>query len=439
METQRFWSPTREILVLYFSNLEKFLFSEAIAVVKSLTDASPDDAVWALLPSLQLLAAAEALYYNLYFLRMQEGAKVSQLYDIVTGMLNKVTNDLEAQLKSFPSSKSPNVARRDSRTPEDAQTHLSLAFYSQLVKQLLLLVVMRKRHIVVYQSLSNITLLKDFDSDAAKLKSTYLSAPDTITHPFLIQIRQNLLYEVLLLEKTILCESALSQCDAQNSVFYFEQVQADLHAMDAKFRFSQAHQESEDETAASATAKFASLPLANLFFRLRDVFREKLLLYFGSDSDARIMSALVNFNPRETWYHTRVARFVSETSCLHVIVLLDPTKTSIKKQGSGLSAYPSLFSYPSIIPPREHWPNLISLIQDHDDVLSRDDFQYPVHYFDTKVTTSYFLRRMQQGVILVAIFPDQRDPLEEGVVQFFAEISSFLRLQTAFSATSVTK
>jgi hypothetical protein len=169
---------------------------------------------------------------------------------------------------------------------------------------------MRKRQIVVYQSLSNITILKDFDDDAAKLKSTYLSAPDTIMHPFLIQIRQNLLYEVLLLEKTILCEAALSQCDAQNSVFYFEQMQADLHAMDAKFGFCDAHKEYQDTTMPSSPGpKFASLPLASLFFRLRDVFREKLLLYFGSDSDARIMSALVNFNPRETWYHRRFAAF----------------------------------------------------------------------------------------------------------------------------------
>jgi hypothetical protein len=37
LESQRFWSPTREILVLYFSNLEKLLFAEAIDVVKSLT------------------------------------------------------------------------------------------------------------------------------------------------------------------------------------------------------------------------------------------------------------------------------------------------------------------------------------------------------------------------------------------------------------------
>lgn len=178
----------------------------------------------------------------------------------------------------------------------DTQTHLSLVFYCQLAKQLLLLIVLRKKLIGVYQALNLLTITKEFDSEIQALRSASLNVPATVTHPFLAQIRQNILFEVLLLDKAVHCESYLAQCDAANSVFYYEQLTADLQSISSRFLSSHAADQ-------APTVQFAQLPLGKMFSRLADVFREKLLLYFGTDPDSRITSALVLFEPTKTVYY----------------------------------------------------------------------------------------------------------------------------------------
>lgn len=60
-----------------------------------------------------------------------------------------------------------------------------------------------------------------------------------------------------------------------------------------------------------------------------------------------------------------------------------------------------------------------------------EKFTLPVHWFESKIQVTYFLRRMQHGVLLVSIFNDQRDPLDEQIVNFFVDIASLVRLREA--------
>lgn len=93
---------------------------------------------------------------------------------------------------------------------------------------------------------------------------------------------------------------------------------------------------------------------------------------------------------------------------------------------TGLKSWPAIFSYPKDTP-YEHWPNLISLIQDNAEMLSKFG-KDPLHYFDLIMKTTYFIANVDPKISLVLIFENKKVKKNDQLVtDFLLIITSYLR------------
>jgi len=93
---------------------------------------------------------------------------------------------------------------------------------------------------------------------------------------------------------------------------------------------------------------------------------------------------------------------------------------------TGLKSWPAIFTYPKDTP-FEHWPNLISLIQDNADMLSKFG-KDPLHYFDMIMKTTYFIANVDPKISLVLIFENKKVKKNDQLVtDFLLIITSYLR------------
>jgi hypothetical protein len=78
-------------------------------------------------------------------------------------------------------------------------------------------------------------------------------------------------------------------------------------------------------------------------------------------------------------------------------------------------------------PPLEHWPNIVSIIQDNEEVLAKSNRE-PLFYNDPKLKVTYFVDKVEQHISLVVIFIDKKVKKNEQVVlDFYNNMISCLR------------
>lgn len=108
---------------------------------------------------------------------------------------------------------------------------------------------------------------------------------------------------------------------------------------------------------------------------------------------------------------------------------VDPTDDEEQEEEetlTGLKSWPAIFSYPKDTP-YEHWPNLISLIQDNTEMLSKFG-KDPLHYFDLIMKTTYFIANVDPRISLVLIFENKKVKKNDQLVtDFLLIITSYLR------------
>ncbi|ORX45674.1 hypothetical protein DM01DRAFT_1339903 [Hesseltinella vesiculosa] len=91
----------------------------------------------------------------------------------------------------------------------------------------------------------------------------------------------------------------------------------------------------------------------------------------------------------------------------------------------GIHSFPYIFSVPKQ-PPVEHMPNLISIIQGSHAKLN--DFKAgPVHFFDKKIESMYYLMRVDEHVICVLIYQEKQMQKEPATLQFMSTLVQDLR------------
>jgi hypothetical protein len=88
---------------------------------------------------------------------------------------------------------------------------------------------------------------------------------------------------------------------------------------------------------------------------------------------------------------------------------------------TGLKSYPAIFCAPQEHPPLEHWPNLVSIIQDNEETLAKYNRE-PLFYSDAKLKVTYFVDNVEPQVSLVVIFVDKKVKKNEPVVIDFYNI-----------------
>lgn len=90
---------------------------------------------------------------------------------------------------------------------------------------------------------------------------------------------------------------------------------------------------------------------------------------------------------------------------------------------TGLNSFPCIYSYPPE-PPRDHWPNIISIMQGSFSILRQFRSQY---FYDRKIGCTYYVARADQHVSIVIIYLDKHPQPDTGAMDFLQLLASKLR------------
>ncbi|KAF9354394.1 hypothetical protein BGX26_007788 [Mortierella sp. AD094] len=90
---------------------------------------------------------------------------------------------------------------------------------------------------------------------------------------------------------------------------------------------------------------------------------------------------------------------------------------------TGLNSFPCIYSYPPD-PPKDHWPNIISIMQGSVNILRQFRSQY---FYDRKIGCTYYVARLDQHVSIVIIYLDKHPQPDTGAMDFLQLLSSKLR------------
>ncbi|KAI9321890.1 hypothetical protein BX666DRAFT_1906711 [Dichotomocladium elegans] len=91
----------------------------------------------------------------------------------------------------------------------------------------------------------------------------------------------------------------------------------------------------------------------------------------------------------------------------------------------GIHSFPFIFCHPSQ-PPKEHLPNIISIIQGSRNKLN-DPKGGPVFFYDKMINQSYYLSQVDEHVILIVIYLERHVHREAGTTEFMTDMVISLR------------
>ncbi|KAI8647812.1 hypothetical protein BD408DRAFT_1684 [Parasitella parasitica] len=94
----------------------------------------------------------------------------------------------------------------------------------------------------------------------------------------------------------------------------------------------------------------------------------------------------------------------------------------------GIHSFPFIYSHPKE-PPNKHLPNIISIIQGSKHKLN-DPRSGPVHFFDSTISSTYYLMRIDKHVVMVIIYLDKHSHREPATMEFLTNIVTSLRGST---------
>ncbi|KAF8933259.1 hypothetical protein BGZ58_006477 [Dissophora ornata] len=100
---------------------------------------------------------------------------------------------------------------------------------------------------------------------------------------------------------------------------------------------------------------------------------------------------------------------------------------------TGLNSFPCIYSYPPD-PPRDHWPNIISIMQGSMHILRQFRSQY---FYDRKIGCTYYVARIDKHVSIVIIYLDKHPQPDTGAMDFLQLLASKLRHSEVLSAMRV--
>ncbi|KAI8137010.1 hypothetical protein BJV82DRAFT_637199 [Fennellomyces sp. T-0311] len=91
----------------------------------------------------------------------------------------------------------------------------------------------------------------------------------------------------------------------------------------------------------------------------------------------------------------------------------------------GIHSFPFIYCQPNQAP-KEHMPNIISIIQGSRNKLS-DPKMGPVYFFDSKISSTYYLAQVDEHVVLVVIYLERQVQREPSTLDFMATMVTGLR------------
>uniref|UniRef100_A0A6B2L6K1 Uncharacterized protein n=1 Tax=Arcella intermedia TaxID=1963864 RepID=A0A6B2L6K1_9EUKA len=379
------------------NSLEQLQFAKASKILRCSLKEELRGSISFLFAPLLMLTACESVYYSLSFMEFsQERENYLQiLYSQVVSDLNQVTAVLDTVITNEPNQESPEV--------------IQAKFLSHLLKHLRQIIVTRKKMIGVYLDLMNRKDTIDYGQLVENLTGIKNQVEKEVDHYLMAQLRDNIICEIDLLSKLFLTQKNISLFKFKDSLFLIYQCKCEIEALDHKL---QSVDESLADPLEYSVFRFFKTFLASLTAKACFYFRSGL---FNQEDN------FLTIRP-ELDYHKQVMAFVEKTKCFNVSVVVHMSQ----KAAIGTLSWPRVYSFPEDSQPDQHWPNVISLIQENKKYLSNFG-NSPYYIFDPKVNSSYFIAKVDKTVFLLAIFNGMIPEQEADVASFFNSIAFGLR------------
>lgn len=184
-----------------------------------------------------------------------------------------------------------------------------------------------------------------------------------LKHALIVQLAQNMSVEVQLFTKILNIELSIANYQANNAIFSFYALEAELNICKEKFTFVKDKQE---------TSSFLDTALFHWFESIRDSLCEKMQLLFSEFRSLR-SSGTVSGNKEpfaqeagaKLALYEKIVEFTANSGAFNVSLILRPADG----MGNGKSSWVPVYTFPQEDAPYKHWPSIISLYQDNMELL----------------------------------------------------------------------
>eukprot|EP00096_Caligus_rogercresseyi_P015586 TRINITY_DN8052_c0_g1_i2.p1 TRINITY_DN8052_c0_g1~~TRINITY_DN8052_c0_g1_i2.p1 ORF type:complete len:427 (+),score=73.91 TRINITY_DN8052_c0_g1_i2:47-1327(+) len=253
-------------------------------------------------------------------------------------------------------------------------------------------------------------------------------------------IEESMVSEIICLLNIFEALKSSSRWDFYNSV-----VQLDVANGNLK-QWSYNYNKYKEERKVSFTNAFLLRPqqdpvLYQWFWKLKAIVLSKVSLYFHDVLSSQTPSPEFKeqCSKLSIDYASRISSFQKKTDATSINLIFDATIDGYRGPGyrlplkhprdlSGVELYPSVYSTPGP-PPLSHWPNIIMILLDFADTLSNNS--EIVHFND--IQSTYYITRVEERMILVAIYGPKKTDKNLTVTNFLSELSSQLKCKNIFS------
>eukprot|EP01130_Rhizamoeba_saxonica_P018758 TRINITY_DN9510_c0_g1_i2.p1 TRINITY_DN9510_c0_g1~~TRINITY_DN9510_c0_g1_i2.p1 ORF type:complete len:397 (-),score=70.48 TRINITY_DN9510_c0_g1_i2:190-1380(-) len=389
----------REIFSAFYQSLERFDFSKAALLIQA--ESSKEDVypfIREMLPPLLLWIACEKVYYNFGYLNFNDE---NHPENYLSSLYSRITRDMNQLIVVLDTLKD---------CSNDDYVVGELGFVSDLIKQTLLLVNMRRKTIAIYCSLSqDIDGRPEFMDLVLKLKALQ-STIHICIHPYLSQIKDNLLSEINIIQKLLYAQVLLEQYKYKAAILAIYQCKMELS--------SEKH---------NALDKDAEHPLFKWYYNFLDKIIGKTVFYFHrifTEKEIDLSAIKSITSDLKVNYHEEVKAFSEVSGCNNFSIILDVEPT---EKNSGIRSWPCVYSYPEKRPPMSEMPTIISLVEGLDE-------PWIIHEFNNEdLDKTYTISRIETDMFIVISFENRKDEAQNEIVtQFLQALISRLQFNHIF-------
>ncbi|KAF9997742.1 hypothetical protein BGZ79_008547 [Entomortierella chlamydospora] len=158
----------------------------------------------------------------------------------------------------------------------------------------------------------------------------------------------------------------------------------------------------------------------------------------GEDKSKSSLAAKGKFNLQPNhllWLNRWIASEKSKMTIYFMETLLEKEKAMGGDERSlWVNTEPDLHGIYPPDPPKDHWPNIISIMQGSENILRQFRSQY---FYDRKIGCTYYVARLDQHVSVVIIYLDKHPQPDTGAMDFLQLLSSKLRHTEALTSMRV--
>ncbi|KAG0255010.1 hypothetical protein BG011_005389 [Mortierella polycephala] len=238
-----------------------------------------------------------------------------------------------------------------------------------------------------------------YDSGTLELRNTVLG--------------EGIEYEIRVLRHCLLMDKAIAEYDIQKSATHLHLAKASLlewQRISSEQEYSDKSHHKHEETSWRY----------NLFSG-------------GEDKTKASVKGKFNLLPSHLlWLHRWIASERSKMTIYFMNILLEKERTLGGDERSlWANMDPDMHGIYPPDPPRDHWPNIISIMQGSASILHQFRSQY---FYDRKIGCTYYVARVDSHVSIVIIYLDRHPQPDTGAMDFLQLLAGKLRHTDVLSA-----